>query len=113
MKPPVSASGIGTPSTLSYWDVLQDSWRATRVHGCTCEFCHGLDICTIQKCWNVFYGKTNTNGASSAKLADARAALTGGTAQPVGFNCTKCKVFNEHACSNQADGTYVCFECRT
>ncbi len=29
-----------------------------------------------------------------------------------GYNCKRCNSKNDYACSNQPDGSYVCFECR-
>jgi hypothetical protein len=29
-----------------------------------------------------------------------------------GHKCSRCKIFNEYAESNQSDGTYLCYSCR-
>ncbi len=102
----------GVTDPTSYWGILQKTWAANRISGCTCEFCHGTDICTIQQCWNTFYGaKLATNGSSS-QWSRAKAASVSGQRTTAPMDCVVCKETNEYAEPNRADGTYCCYACR-
>jgi hypothetical protein len=92
----------------NYWEQLKKDWGERRVDGCSCEYCHGTDICTIQQCWNKFYG--NKSGGSSASVGNASRNIP-----PVThgiMKCITCNEKNDYAEPNRADGTYQCFNCR-
>lgn len=95
-------------SNPTYWEAPHALWARNRVHGCACEFCHGTDICTIQQCWNTFYGAKN--GGSSATFSSAKGNVAPVVSKPM--HCVMCNDKNDYAEPNRADGTYVRFNCR-
>lgn len=95
----------------SYWDLLKETWAANRIASCACEYCHGTDICTIQMCWNTFYGAKPTTNGSSSQFATAKAqSVSERSYGPM--HCVKCNEKNDYAEPNRADGSYMCFGCR-
>lgn len=96
----------------SYWDILKDTWAHNRVASCVCEYCHGIDICTIQMCWNKFYGP-KVSGTNSAIWAVAKANPVTAPVVTAPMHCVTCNEKNDWAEPNRADGTYECFGCRT
>jgi hypothetical protein len=86
-----------------YWpnlpgDVKEKLWpgstTSTRQTGATITG----SIAAIKKAWGAeFIAECHKPNQRSVKI---------------GYNCCKCKEYNEYAASNRSDGTYVCYSCR-
>ncbi len=101
-----------SPNPSPYWLELHNNWKALKVDSCQCEFCQGVDICTIQKCWNSFYGHKKPTSGSSAQFIVAKTNADSGQIVTGPMKCVRCQEKNDYAEPTRSDGTYMCFNCR-
>ncbi len=125
---------IGYGYRLTFWQKnTQANGVGLTATGCPCDWCRGLfnyNPNNAAKMYNIkstppadcvaFY---NDNARPENRLkwilvddfccqAKKQPKLTVSHASVTGFNCATCNERNDYACSNQPNGTYVCYRCR-